>query len=320
MLTSTSVHHGDQRVALHPEHDGFPAQSPLNGLALCAGVGGLELGLHIAESRYKTVCYVEREAFAASTLVARMADKALDPAPLWDDVTTFDGRPWRSKVHLVTGGYPCQPFSFAGKRKGEDDPRHLWPHIRRIIQEVDPEWCFLENVEGHLTLGAAQVFEDLRGLGYTVKAGMFSALEVGATHLRRRLFILAHADKIPLLQQDRTGTVAKGHEVPERSHTEGSTDCTWQDSPPVDPDVALDPELECGADRRSDLPMFPPAPFEVGRWSEILARHPDLQPELLGLDHGVADRMDRSDAAGNGVVSLAAAHAWKMLKAAHMTL
>ncbi|MEP4081722.1 DNA cytosine methyltransferase [Parasphingorhabdus sp.] len=90
-------------------------------------------------TRISTVCYVEREAFAARTLVARMEDKALDPAPLWDDFTTFDGKPWCSKVHLVSGGYPCQHFSFAGKRKGEDDPRHLWPHIKRIVKEVDPE-------------------------------------------------------------------------------------------------------------------------------------------------------------------------------------
>lgn len=320
MQICRSVHHGDQRVALHPGHDGFPARIPLKGLALCAGVGGLELGLHIAEPGYQTVCYVEREAFAASTLVARMEDQALDRAPLWDDVTTFDGRPWRGKVHLVTGGYPCQPFSFAGKRKGEDDPRHLWPHIARIIGEVEPEWCFFENVEGHLTLGAAQVFEDLRGLGYTVKAGMFSALEIGATHLRRRLFILAHNDNVPLLQPDRTGILDQRYEVPERSDTKRCADCARQGGPPVDADVAFDPELEWRAVGRGHLPLFPPAPFEVGRWTEVLSRHPDLQPELLGLDNGVADRMDRSNAAGNGVVSLAAAHAWRTLKAAHRPL
>ncbi|SMP07081.1 DNA cytosine methyltransferase [Roseibium denhamense] len=307
-------------MALHPEHDRPLTRHAVNGLALCAGVGGLELGLHIAEPGYRTVCYVEREAFAASTLVARMEDKALDPAPLWDDVTSFDGRSWRGKVHLVTGGYPCQPFSFAGKRKGEDDPRHLWPHIRRIVEEVDPEWCFFENVEGHLTLGAAQVFEDLRGLGYSVKAGMFSALEVGATHLRRRLFILAHADKIPLLQPNRAGAFSKGHEVQERPDAEGRADCPRQSGTALDTDVAIDPELECSSSGRGELPLFAPAPFEVGVWSEILDGHADLQPELLGLDHGVADRVDRSDAAGNGVVSLAAAHAWKVLKAAHMAL
>jgi len=86
-----------------------------HGLSLCAGAGGIDLGLTIACPGYRTVCYVEREAYAAATLVARMEDKALDPAPLWDDVTTFDGRPWRGAVDILIGGYPCQPFSVAGK-------------------------------------------------------------------------------------------------------------------------------------------------------------------------------------------------------------
>lgn len=85
----------------------------------------------------------------------------------------------------------CQPFSSAGKRLGEDDPRHLWPHIKRIIGEIQPEYCFFENVRGHLSLGFEQVWGDLRGLGYEVEAGLFSAEEVGAPHLRERLYILA---------------------------------------------------------------------------------------------------------------------------------
>lgn len=296
-----------------------PGNEPaLTGLALCAGVGGLELGLHIAEPRYRTVCFVEREAFAAATLVARMADKALDNAPVWDDVKAFDGRPWRDKVSLITGGYPCQPFSFAGRQRGKKDPSHLWPDIARIVREVDPEWCFFENVEGHLSVGATEVFRDLRRMGFSIKAGLFSALEVGASHLRRRLFILAHADKVPLLQSDRAGAVAGGNEIPERSNPERQPDSAGQGSTDLDLDVAAYAELERDTERECDLPLFAPAPFEVGRWSEILTRHHDLQPEILRLDHGVADRLDRSDAAGNGVVSLAAAHAWRTLKAEHL--
>lgn len=83
----------------------------MNGLALCAGVGGLELGLRLAIGpSYRTVCFVEREAFAAATLVARMEDEALDQAPVWDDLTTFDGRPWCGVVDLVAAGFPCQPL------------------------------------------------------------------------------------------------------------------------------------------------------------------------------------------------------------------
>ena len=77
--------------------------------------------------------HVERETFAAATLVARMEDASLDQAVVWDDVGTFDGRPWRGAVDIVTAGYPCQPFSVAGRRLGSEDPRHLWPHVARII-------------------------------------------------------------------------------------------------------------------------------------------------------------------------------------------
>ena len=87
----------------------------MNGLALCAGTGGLDLALQIADPRFRTVGYVEREASAAASLVARMEDQTLDKAPIWDDVVTFDGRSWRGIVDIVTSGDPCQSNSVAGK-------------------------------------------------------------------------------------------------------------------------------------------------------------------------------------------------------------
>ena len=166
----------------------------LFGLSLCAGAGGLDLGLHLAMPEYRTVCYVERESYAASTLVARMEDSALDPAPVWDNVTDFNGKAWRGVVDIIHGGYPCQPFSVAGRKLGDKDPRHLWPHIARIVREIKPPVCFFENVGGHLRLGFEQVHDDLRSMGYRVKAGLFTAAEVGAPHKRERLFILAYRE------------------------------------------------------------------------------------------------------------------------------
>ena len=177
----------------------------LRGLSLCAGAGGLDLGLHIAAHAYRTVGYVERDAYAAATLVARMEDQGLDRAPVWDNVATFDGRAWRGIVDLVHGGYPCQPFSVAGRKLGDKDPRHLWPHIARIVSEVEPPLCFFENVGGHLRLGFEQVHDDLRSMGYGVKAGLFTAEEVGAPHKRERLFILAYAKGAG--EQRKTGDV-----------------------------------------------------------------------------------------------------------------
>ena len=167
----------------------------VNGLALCAGIGGLELGLKLAlGDTYRCVCYVEREAFSASVLVARMEDATLDRAPIWDDLSTFDGRPWRGVVDLVSAGYPCQPFSVAGNRAGEADPRHLWPHVRRIIDEVKPSLVFLENVPGHLSLGFDSVLSDLADLGLNAEWCVLGADDVGAPHRRKRLWCLAYRE------------------------------------------------------------------------------------------------------------------------------
>ena len=166
----------------------------MNVLALCAGAGGLELGIEAACPDARTVCWVEWELSAAAVLAAHMEAGDFPPAPIWSDVRTFDGRPWRGVVDCITGGYPCQPFSVAGKRRGKDDPRHLWPHIARIVGEVEPAWCFFENVGGHLRLGYFDIVRpDLERLGYRVTEGLFTAEEVGAPHQRERLFILADA-------------------------------------------------------------------------------------------------------------------------------
>ena len=163
----------------------------LFGLSLCSGAGGIDLGLTLAMPGYRTVGHVERETYAAALLVARMEDASLDQAVVWDDVGTFDGRSWRGAVDIVTAGYPCQPFSVAGKRQGAADPRHLWPHVARIIGEVEPPFVFLENVAHHLRLGFPEVASGLVGMGYRLAAGLFTAAEVGAPHKRERLFILA---------------------------------------------------------------------------------------------------------------------------------
>lgn len=191
--------------------NGLALCSKLNGLALCSGYGGFDLGLGLVlGDDYRTVCHVEREAYAAATLVARMADKALDQAPVWDDIKSFDGRPWRGVVDIITAGYPCQPFSLAGKRLGADDPRHLWPHVARICREVQPAWIFLENVAGHLGLGGYEVCRELQGMGYRVAATLWTAEEIGATHRRERLFILAHAPQFGERKPDHeTGTESR---------------------------------------------------------------------------------------------------------------
>lgn len=160
-------------------------------LSLCSGIGGIDLALRLSVPGARTVCYVEREAYACAVLAARMEAGDLDAAPVWSDLRSFDGGPWRGLVDGITAGYPCQPFSVAGRRRGEQDPRHLWPDIRRILAEVRPRWLFAENVPGHLDLGFAEVLADLASLGFDAAWGVFSAAGSGAPHLRRRLYWLA---------------------------------------------------------------------------------------------------------------------------------
>ena len=163
-------------------------------LGLCAGYGGLELGLKRVIPTLRSVALCEIESFAVANLVSKMEAGLMDPAPIWTDLKTFPWESFRDRVDILTGGYPCQPFSAAGKRLGGEDPRHLWPHISRGISILQPRVCFFENVEGHITCGLHHVLCDLGRLGYRTTWGLFSASECGAPHQRKRVFILAMAN------------------------------------------------------------------------------------------------------------------------------
>ena len=163
-------------------------------VSLCAGYGGIDIGLSRAIPSLRTVAFSEIEAFACANLVSKMEAGLLDCAPIWTNLKTFPWSEFRDRVDLLSGGYPCQPFSSAGKRLGTEDPRHLWPYIADGIHAMRPRVCFFENVEGHISLGLREVISELEGIGYKVAWGIFSAREVGAPHQRKRVFILAMAN------------------------------------------------------------------------------------------------------------------------------
>ena len=163
-------------------------------VSLCAGYGGIDLGLSRAIPSLRTVAFSEIEAFACANLVSKMEAGLLDAAPIWANLKTFPWSEFRDRVDILSGGYPCQPFSSAGKRLGTEDPRHLWPYIADGIRAMRPRVCFFENVEGHISLGLREVISELEGIGYKVAWGIFSAREVGAPHQRKRVFILAYRD------------------------------------------------------------------------------------------------------------------------------
>ena len=166
---------------------------PKNGISLCAGGGGLDLALGLAEPGYKSQCYVENDIRAQRVLLDNMRSGSLAEAPIWDDVEKFNPYPYVGWIDTLLGGYPCQPFSASGLRLGEEDVRHLWPAIATIVSELEPRWCFFENVDNHIQIGGETVLRDLSKMGYDVASGLFSAEEIGAPHRRKRLFIVAHA-------------------------------------------------------------------------------------------------------------------------------
>lgn len=161
-------------------------------ISLCSGYGGIDLGLRRCVAGLRTIAYSEIEAFACELLLARMEGGQLDPAPIWTDLKRFPWEEFRDRVDILSGGYPCQPFSMAGRRLGGEDPRHLWPFISSGISVLRPRVCFFENVDGHISQGLHHVLSDLGRLGYRATWGLFSAAEIGAPHGRKRVFILAH--------------------------------------------------------------------------------------------------------------------------------
>lgn len=201
---------------------------PVTHVSLCAGYGGIDLGLKRAIPNLRTIAFSEIEAFACANLVAKMEAGCLDAAPIWTDVKTFPWEEFRGKVDILSGGYPCQPFSAAGKRLGKDDPRHLWPWIADGIRVCQPAMCFFENVEGHISLGLREVIGELEEIGYRATWGLFSAAEVGAPHQRKRVFILAH-DQSVRIQGHGAGWLEES--CPHDQEGLPVRDCEWPSRP-----------------------------------------------------------------------------------------
>ena len=165
----------------------------MNELALFTGTGGGLLGSRLLG--WTPVCAVEKESYCREVLLRRQRDGLLDLFPIWDDICTFAGRPWRGAVDIVTAGFPCQPWSAAGKQLGKLDGRNLWPETIRVIGEVQPEWCLLENVPALLGSGYfGRILTDLAEVGFNARWGVLSAAGVGAPHIRQRIWVVADSD------------------------------------------------------------------------------------------------------------------------------
>ena len=260
----------------------------MNELALFAGAGGGILGSHLLG--WRTVCAVEWEPYPASVLVQRQNDGILPSFPIWDDVQTFDGRPWRGIVDVVSGGFPCQDISSAGGGAGIGGSRSsMWGHMARIIGEVRPRFAWVENSPMLTTRGLGRVLADLSEMGYDAKWGVVGASHVGANHERERIWILAcdtnmHVQSIGSVNDEASRmprtckSNASDSNVPQRERR----------------------QLSSGKQSENPFACYP-------RWWK------DSSP-LHRMDDGVAARMDRLKAIGNGQVPAVVRAAFQLLR------
>lgn len=240
------------------------------------------------------VCAVEIEPYCRKVLLQRQRDGILPRFPIWDDVRTFDGKPWRGLVDVVCGGFPCQDISAAGKGKGIEGERSgLWAEFARIVGEVRPRYAFVENSPMLAVRGLGRVLGDLSEIGYDAEWTVMGADDVGAPHQRKRMWILAYS-------RLRSGRDNFGREDGEISVGRNSGKRSCNTNSPLRPSEGA----EIMAFQRPNTTWwdFDPAD-EDGAFESGMGR----------MAHGVANRVHRLKALGNGQVPLVAATAWNLL-------
>jgi DNA (cytosine-5)-methyltransferase 1 len=340
----------------------------VNELALFAGAGGGILGGHLLG--WRTVCAVEWEQYPASVLCARQNDKILPPFPIWDDVQTFDGIPWRGIVDVVSGGFPCQDISAAGKGAGiEGNKSSMWKHMARIIGEVRPQYVFVENSPMLTSRGLGSVLADLSTLGFNAKWGVVSAADIGANHQRERIWIraeqrniLSHtehngarwgqqwSESIKKTSRELANPSSKGSQRQQRQKQHGGGTGFANQSQNVSNTNFIGTQIPITR-RKPSQSMFGSSSEkggiefanksknvadtmqsglqgggevwqtnnEIGQnaklWRTAAKRSWwTIEPNVGRVANGVAARVDRLKAIGNGQVPLCAATAWELLK------
>lgn len=248
--------------------------------SLFTGIGGLDLGLERAGMR--VAWQAEIDPYCCQVLA-----KHWPGIPNLGNVTTIN---WEDvpRVDLITGGYPCQPFSIAGARAGENDPRHLWPHVRNALRVLRPRWALLENVAGHLSLGFGRVLGDLAEIGYDAEWDCIPAAAVGAPHRRDRVFLVAYPNRQGEPTRPEHGTTPRDLDTnAARAHG-----LRWWD--------------------RSPLPRPETVERTTGR-SSSGGGHWAAEPDVGRVAYGVPNRVDRLRALGNAVVPQVAEHVGRLI-------
>lgn len=301
----------------------------LNGLDLFTGIGGLTLALG---GWVRPIAYCERDRYCHAVLLSRMQLGELPNAPIWDDITTLRKTMLPGHVDIVYGGFPCQDISAAGNGIGLGGGRSgLFQHIARLVQETNPHFVFLENVPAIRTRGLNGVIQTFTELGYDCRWTIVSAAEVGAPHLRKRWFLLAHSHSPKLRIESRRGSGASGRkEIESQFDSENMADAEsdgrikgWPQSERKQ--GGFDDAVSCGIMGHPGHPGHPrpQGPQEPKETWKALAEHrrsgigewpPGLpKPALHRGDHGLLARVDRLRGLGNAVVPLQAREAFMRL-------
>lgn len=276
----------------------------MNELALFAGAGGGILGGHLLG--WRTVCAVERDAYAAQVLAQRQNDRILKPFPIWSDVCSFDGKPWRGIVDVVSGGFPCQDISVAGKGAGIAGARSgMWSEMARIVREVEPKFVYVENSPILTSRGLGVVLGDLAAMGFNAEWGVVSAADTGASHIRERIWIVAYSNGVResqyarVISYKRMGSVKCGEILANSECSRARGEAKAGFSSCINQGCSRMEEGESGPRQEGDRTFnprdFPPEP-SVGR-----------------VANGVAFGMDRLKTLGNGQVPRVAATAFHIL-------
>ena len=262
--------------------------SGLNECALFAGAGGGILGGQLLG--WRTRVAVELDPYARRVLLARQRDGILPRFPIWDDVRTFDGKPWRGSIDVISGGFPCQDISAAGRGEGITGKRSgLWSEMARIVGEVVPRFVFVENSPMLTSRGLGVVLGDLAALGYDARWGVLGAHHARAPHKRDRIWILAYASS-------RRGS---NHRLCTGRQIVGSRGKKT-------PELANAHRAQCERDKRAQRARAQHAHLSGSSWWEV-------EPELGRVANGVANRVDRLRAIGNGQVPAVVRLAWETL-------
>jgi DNA (cytosine-5)-methyltransferase 1 len=295
----------------------------LKHLDLFSGIGGFSLGLE-ATGYFDTVAFCDYDPYCQKVL-----RKHWPWVTIYDDVKELNSERLQAnghnKIDIITGGYPCQPFSIAGRQKGEQDPRHVWPEMFRLVKELRPTWVIGENVSGHIKLGLDTVLENLESEGYSARAFSISASSIGAVHQRERVWILAHSR---CTQHERSFFGSQDEDETREETTnksERSSETSYFDVADTEGIVSNGREhrqhteerdTERQARRESSNVAHTDIEGLEGRWSQCELREGqeegkigwsqwwESEPSVGRVAHGVPKRVDRLKSLGNSLVPM----------------